>query len=125
MKMFVFEASSKIFRRFSTHIDAFDAKNFSCFSSSKAGLFKWNGGCMSDLHFQCYRRNAADRGNVFCVSRKRAPLLALVFDGLSIPILVARQLRLEKRQWLERENHNTNGNGSTHTGTVLIACEQQ
>jgi hypothetical protein len=34
-----------------------------------------------------------DKGNVFCTSRHRAPVLAAVFDALSFPMLVEQRAR--------------------------------
>ena len=46
-----------------TTISDFDAHGFSCYSTSLAGLFKWNGGCMRGS------RKRATKGNIFCASR--------------------------------------------------------
>jgi hypothetical protein len=68
-------------------IDEFDKKHgYSCYSTSRAGLFKWNGGCMP-VKFMGTHRNK-EKGNIFCVNRKRAPMLGLLFDALSFPVML-------------------------------------
>lgn len=63
-----------------------DSLGFSCYSTSRAGLFKWNANCMVDEYFGTFRNK--DKGNIFCVSRYRSPLMALAFDALSFPLLL-------------------------------------
>lgn len=46
-----------------TMINDFDSHGFSCYSTSLAGLFKWNGGCMRGS------KKRATKGNIFCASR--------------------------------------------------------
>ena len=46
-----------------TMISDFDAHGFSCYSTSLAGLFKWNGNCMRGS------KKRATKGNIFCASR--------------------------------------------------------
>jgi len=46
-----------------TMIGDFDAHGFSCYSTSLAGLFKWNGGCWRSS------KRRATKGNIFCASR--------------------------------------------------------
>lgn len=46
-----------------TMISDFDTHGFSCYSTSLAGLFKWNGGCMRGS------KKRATKGNIFCASR--------------------------------------------------------
>lgn len=83
VSMFVFEAQSPSVTMTAAMIDEYDRLNFSCYSTTKYGLFKWNGGCMP-------QGGAAmrNKGNIFCVSRQRAPLLSLTFDAVSFPALV-------------------------------------
>jgi len=64
----------------------FDKQGFSCYSTSRAGLFKWSGGCMPEKFMGAYR--AKDKGNIFCLSRRRAPMATLAYDILSFPLLV-------------------------------------
>jgi hypothetical protein len=66
--------------------DELNDLGFSCYSTSRAGLFKWNGNCMIEGYFGTFRNK--DKGNIFCVSRYRAPLMALAFDALSFPLLI-------------------------------------
>lgn len=61
---------------------------YSCYSTSRAGLFKWDGGCMDPKFMGGFR--VKDKGNVFCANRIRAPLLALLFDALSFPLMAER-----------------------------------
>jgi hypothetical protein len=68
----------------SSMVDEFHSMNFSCYSTSKAGLFKWNSGCMRPK----YKGNHRDKGNIFCASRSRAPLLTLAYDALSFPAML-------------------------------------
>lgn len=83
VSMFVFEAQSPSVAMTTAMIEEYDQLGFSCYSTTKYGLFKWNGGCMPD-------GDAAvkNKGNIFCVSRSRAPLLSLTFDAVSFPALV-------------------------------------
>ena len=46
-----------------TMIGEFDTHGFSCYSTSLAGLFKWNGGCWRGS------KRRATKGNIFCASR--------------------------------------------------------
>ena len=69
----------------------FDSLGFSCYSTSRAGLFKWSGGCMQEKFMGGF--NAKDKGNVFCVSRHRAPMAALAYDVLSFPMLIEDYLK--------------------------------
>jgi hypothetical protein len=89
VKLFAFEGSSKLFRKkFAVKfIKKFDSLGFSCFSTSKAGLIKWAGNCISEEFWKYF--NSYDKGNIFCVHRERAPMLALAFEGLSMPLLLA------------------------------------
>ena len=77
-------------------IDELDTKHgYNCYSTSRAGLFKWNGGCMHDKYMGGY--NAKDKGNIFCANRKRSPFIALLFDALTFPSMLEaleRQTRL-------------------------------
>ncbi len=72
-------------------IEELDTRGFSCFSTSRAGLFRWSGGCMSETYMGSFR--AKDKGNVFCTSRRRAPLMAAIFDALSFPMLIEQRVR--------------------------------
>lgn len=69
-------------------IGDFDAHGFSCYSTSLAGLFKWNGGCMQGS------KRRATKGNIFCASRERAPLLSLAYDALSFPAMIDSEAAL-------------------------------
>jgi hypothetical protein len=66
-------------------LEQFDSLSYSCYSTSRAGLFKWSGGCMLDKYMG--NDKASDKGNVFCVNRKRAPMAALLYDALSFPLM--------------------------------------
>jgi FkbM family methyltransferase len=82
--MFTFEGGKGI--TFSKEmIDLYDSWGFSCYSTSRAGLFKWNGGCMKEKYMGGFR--AKDKGNIFCVHRSRAALTALSFDILTFPVM--------------------------------------
>ena len=83
LSMFVFEAQSPSVVMTAAMIEEYDQMNFSCYSTTKYGLFKWNGGCMPQGGDAM--RN---KGNIFCISRSRAPLLSLTFDAVSFPALV-------------------------------------
>jgi FkbM family methyltransferase len=72
-------------------IDNLDMRGFSCYSTSRAGLFRWSGGCMSETYMGSFR--AKDKGNVFCTSRVRAPVMAAMFDALSFPMLIEQRVR--------------------------------
>lgn len=61
----------------------FSKSGYACYSTSRAGLFKWSDGCMKDKYTGGFR--AKDKGNIFCVNRKRAPLAAFAYELLSFP----------------------------------------
>jgi hypothetical protein len=83
--MFTFEGGKGvIFSR--SMIEGYDKLGYSCYSTSRAGLFKWNAGCMLDKFMGGFR--AKDKGNIFCVSRVKAPMVALAYDILSFPLLI-------------------------------------
>lgn len=83
--MFTFEGGKGV--TFSKEmIEKYDALGFSCYSTSRAGLFKWNSGCMKEQYMGGFR--AKDKGNIFCVSRKRAPMATLAYDILSFPMMI-------------------------------------
>jgi FkbM family methyltransferase len=87
--MFTFEGGKGV--TFSKEmIDQYDQMGFSCYSTSRAGLFKWNSGCTKDKYMGGFR--AKDKGNIFCVSRKRAPMATLAYDILSFPMMVEEYL---------------------------------
>lgn len=69
----------------------FDSWGFNCYSTSRAGLFKWNGGCMKEQYMGGFR--AKDKGNIFCVSRRHVPLVALAYDALSFPAMIDTLMR--------------------------------
>ncbi len=71
-------------------IQSFDAQGFSCYSTSRAGLFKWSAGCMKEQYMGGF--TAKDKGNVFCVNRQRAPMVTLAYDILSFPALIEEYL---------------------------------
>jgi hypothetical protein len=83
VSMFVFEAQSPSVAMTAAMIEEYDQLGFSCYSTTKYGLFKWNGGCMPDG-----QAAVKNKGNIFCVSRRRAPLVSLTFDAVSFPALV-------------------------------------
>jgi FkbM family methyltransferase len=66
--------------------EEFDSYGFNCYSTSRAGLYKWNKGCMKARYLGSFRKK--DKGNIFCVNRIRAPLVALAYDILSFPALI-------------------------------------
>jgi hypothetical protein len=85
LKFFTFEGGGGV--TFSqTMSDEFESFGFSCYSTSRAGLFKWSGECMKARYFGSFRKK--DKGNIFCVHRTRAPMMALAFDILSFPALI-------------------------------------
>lgn len=84
--LFTFEAGGGVTFN-SAMVKELDSIGYSCYSTSRAGLYKLNGGCFSDQAID----KRKDKGNVFCVSRTRAPLMAYSFDALSFPILVEMQ----------------------------------
>jgi hypothetical protein len=67
-------------------LSEYDALGYSCYSTSRAGLFKWTGGCMKEDYMGGF--GAKDKGNIFCVHRKRAELTALAYDILSFPMMI-------------------------------------
>jgi hypothetical protein len=71
----------------------YDALGFSCYSTSRAGLFKWSGGCMKEQYMGPF--SSKDKGNIFCVNRQRAPMAALAYDILSFPALIETYLDSE------------------------------
>lgn len=83
--MFTFEGGKGV--TFSKDmIVSLDKIGFSCYSMSRAGLFKWNGGCTKDKYMGGFL--AKDKGNIFCASRIRAPLIALAYDILTFPEMI-------------------------------------
>lgn len=88
--LFTFEGGSGVsFTK--DDIDDLDSRGFSCYSTSRAGLFRWSGGCMSETYMGPFR--AKDKGNIFCTSRVRAPVMAVMFDALSFPMLIEQRVR--------------------------------
>ena len=81
-------------------IDEMDQMGYSCYSTSRAGLFKWNGGCMYEKYMGKF--SAKDKGNLFCASRVRAPMMAMAFDALSFPMLI-----LQRAEEMEEEEAAT------------------
>lgn len=82
--MFTFEGGKSV-QFTKAMIKKYDSLGFSCYSTSRAGLFKWNGGCMYEKYMGGF--NAKDKGNIFCINRHRAPMAALAFEVLSFPTL--------------------------------------
>lgn len=64
----------------------FETLGYSCYSTSRAGLFKWSHGCMHDKYFGSFRKK--DKGNIFCVHRTRAPIAFLAFEIMSFPAMI-------------------------------------
>ena len=89
VSMFVFEGYGWLT---TDMISTFDNLGFSCYSSSRAGLFKWNANCMPDKIVSTRK----EKGNVYCASRRRAPMVTLAFDGLSFPVMLD-ELRRESK----------------------------
>lgn len=84
--MFAFEGGKGV--SFSKEmIYSLDKIGFSCYSTSRAGLYKWNAGCMKERYMGGFP--AKDKGNIFCVSRTRAPLAAFAFEVLTFPAIFA------------------------------------
>jgi len=51
-------------------------------------LLDWHSGCMSEAFI---KQKEGDKGNVFCASRKRVPLVTLVMDLLAFPLLLQNE----------------------------------
>eukprot|EP00598_Pedospumella_elongata_P006999 CAMPEP_0184968798 /NCGR_PEP_ID=MMETSP1098-20130426/1737_1 /TAXON_ID=89044 /ORGANISM="Spumella elongata, Strain CCAP 955/1" /LENGTH=558 /DNA_ID=CAMNT_0027490463 /DNA_START=191 /DNA_END=1867 /DNA_ORIENTATION=+ len=84
--MFAFEGGKGVI--FSKEMIAhYDGLGFSCYSTSRAGLFKWTAGCTKEQYMGNFK--AKDKGNIFCVSRRRAPMASLAYDILSFPMMIA------------------------------------
>ena len=81
LSMFVFEGYGWLNGEM---ISAFNDLGYSCYSSSKAGLFKLDANCLADDIIS----KRKEKGNVFCASRIRAPMITLSFDGLSFPVMM-------------------------------------
>ena len=64
---------------------------YNCYSTSLAGLFKWNNQCFASSLVAKGRRK--EKGNIFCVSRWNEPVAALFFDSMSFPMLVKNHFR--------------------------------
>jgi FkbM family methyltransferase len=64
----------------------FHSLGYNCYSTTRAGLFKWNQNCMKEKYYGSFRRK--DKGNIFCVHRIRAPLTALAFDIMTFPAMI-------------------------------------
>jgi hypothetical protein len=60
---------------------------------------------MADKYMGGFR--AKDKGNIFCTNRRRAPLMALVFDALSFPMLIHQH-----GGWKQKANNNGQGAGA-------------
>lgn len=83
--MFAFEGGKGV--SFSKDmIMSLDKIGYSCYSTSRAGLFKWNGGCMPERFMGGFA--AKDKGNIFCINRRRAPLAAFAYDALIFPAMI-------------------------------------
>lgn len=67
-------------------LTSLDKLSFNCYSTSRAGLFKWNGNCMKSQYTGGFR--AKDKGNIFCLSRKRAALAAFAYEMLSFTAMI-------------------------------------
>ena len=67
-------------------IETYDKMGFSCYSTSRAGLFKWNSNCMKEKYMGHFRNK--DKGNIFCVNRYKAPMVTLAYDILSFPSMI-------------------------------------
>lgn len=88
--MFTFEGGLGI--TFSKEmVETFNGWGYNCYSTSRAGLFKWNGSCMKEKYLGGFK--AKDKGNIFCVSRRKAPMAALAFEILSFPLMIDFQLK--------------------------------
>jgi hypothetical protein len=90
--VFTFE-STKGVHFTSAMVKELDEIGYSCYSTSRAGLYKYNGGCMTDQFIDDPRN--WEKGNVFCASRHRVPLVAFAFDALSFPILLENHKNAE------------------------------
>lgn len=90
--LFTFEATVVSLNKAKT--DYYHSLNYSCYSTTRAGLFKWNQNCMKDSYYSSSssKENSShgkrDRGNIFCIHRYRAPLTALAFEILSFPSMI-------------------------------------
>ena len=71
-------------------IETYDKMGFSCYSTSRAGLFKWNSNCMKEIYMGPFRNK--DKGNIFCVNRYKAPMVTLAYDILSFPSMIEEVL---------------------------------
>jgi len=81
LSMFVFEGYGWLSGEM---ISTFNDLGYSCYSSSKAGLFKLDANCLADDIIS----KRKEKGNVFCASRIRAPMITLSFDGLTFPVMM-------------------------------------
>eukprot|EP01038_Epipyxis_sp_PR26KG_P004489 gene4489-6345_t len=89
LKVFTFEGGKGV--SFTEEmINNFDELGYNCYSTSRAGLFKWNNHCMPTAFMGSFSQK--DKGNIFCVHRTRAPLAAMSFDILSFPKLIEEYL---------------------------------
>lgn len=99
----------------------FDSWGFSCYSTSRAGLFKWNAGCMKDKYTGAFRNK--DKGNIFCVSRRHAPMTALAFDALSFPVIIEtlfRDRRADPSMLAGLKEILVNANKTSSSGEVSL-----
>jgi FkbM family methyltransferase len=95
--MFAFEGGKGV--TFSKEmIESLDLIGFSCYSTSRAGLFKWNGRCMKERYMGGFA--AKDKGNIFCISRVRAPLAAFAYDLLTFG---ATLRMMTDPEWIKRQ----------------------
>ena len=101
LSMFVFEGYGWLSGQM---ISTFNDLGYSCYSSSKAGLFKLGANCLAD--YVISKKKA--KGNVFCASRIRAPMITLSFDGLSFPAMLD-ELRLVKKETDSTTGKNSAG----------------
>ena len=90
VSMFVFEGYGWLSGEM---ISKFNDLGYSCYSSSKAGLFKLDSNCLADDVIS----KKKEKGNVFCASRIRAPMVTLSFDGLSFPAMLVELHRMKEQ----------------------------
>ena len=90
---------------------------YSCYSTSRAGLFKWNGGCMDEKYMGGFR--SKDKGNVFCTNRRRSPLMSVVFDAMSFPMMWEHEIRMAERKKTSASAATSGFNRDTLISTEL------
>jgi FkbM family methyltransferase len=65
--------------------DMLEESGYACYATAFSHLYKLTDKCLAGKYLK--KRGGTDWGNVFCISKRVAPLAVVAFDALSIPVL--------------------------------------